>query len=301
MSGRALLERREREETRVMTDLQLAKSAGSQPRTPSQRTVRLCLILICGVAGCGRQHAEGGGASEQDIPPRIRVENGAVDPAMTTPSGDFHKVEAFQITTSPISVGQYRRCTAAGVCGQPASEASQCSVRPLIGLKGATHKIEGGDALPLTCVTAEQARTYCHWLGGDLVRADQWLLAARGGRPQRYAWGNEPIDLKKYPLTDSFGALGLSDEEAHRLRSFDIGAHPAGASPAGLQDVLLATSEWVAGVRGFPACDVSPESTCAIFGHTPARIQAALVLPKGSRDQAGVAATGAFRCAWSMQ
>ncbi|MEZ4221850.1 MAG: SUMF1/EgtB/PvdO family nonheme iron enzyme [Polyangiaceae bacterium] len=53
----------------------------------------------------------------------------------------------------------------------------------------------GDEALPVNCVTEEQARAACAAWGGSLPSEAQWEHAARGrGQGYRFVWGDAPFD-----------------------------------------------------------------------------------------------------------
>ncbi|MBX3261249.1 MAG: SUMF1/EgtB/PvdO family nonheme iron enzyme, partial [Labilithrix sp.] len=102
---------------------------------------------------------------------------------------DERSLEAFHITKFPITVKHYRQCVAAGACDAPALASYECGgAGEFTRLRGPTFNVPGGDELPVTCVTPEQAIGYCRWLGGTLPDPSQWLVAARGTSVRRYAW-----------------------------------------------------------------------------------------------------------------
>jgi formylglycine-generating enzyme required for sulfatase activity len=49
---------------------------------------------------------------------------------------------------------------------------------------------------PVITVTWWDAYAYASWLGRDLPTADEWEVAATGGKHQKYPWGDEPIASK---------------------------------------------------------------------------------------------------------
>jgi sulfatase modifying factor 1 len=92
----------------------------------------------------------------------------------------------FWITQSEITVSQYRQCVQAGVCTLPLS------------LDGCNWDQEGKDLHPINCVNWLQARTFAHWVGGELPSEAQWEYAGRSrGLDVIFPWGNDAPDCDK--------------------------------------------------------------------------------------------------------
>jgi formylglycine-generating enzyme required for sulfatase activity len=94
---------------------------------------------------------------------------------------------------------------------------------------------EGFGNKPVTWVSQEDARAYAQWAGKRLPREWEWQYAAQGGDENRmYPWGNswEAADV---PAPDKGRALTQPD---------DVDAHPAGASPYGVVDMVGNVWQW---------------------------------------------------------
>ena len=61
---------------------------------------------------------------------------------------------------------------------------------------GAAHSAPIDLNCPVITVTWWDAYAYAHWLGRELPTEDEWEIAASGGSPQKYPWGEE-FDAKK--------------------------------------------------------------------------------------------------------
>lgn len=196
------------------------------------------------------------------------------------------EVSDFTISARPISVAQARTCLELGVCSASTAECSN---------------EDGHDEDAALCVGVENARAYCEWSGGRLATIAEWLLAARGARPQRFAWGDEmptcehhpdaePLEPSLNPRDTSETACGVPLRRRYRL-----GRHPLARAASGLEDVLLAPSELVGGSQESPygPCQ-SDRPGCTLRGLLP-----------GANDGVRPAADGAhqmepyaFRCVW---
>ncbi|MDQ2712233.1 MAG: formylglycine-generating enzyme family protein, partial [Acidobacteriota bacterium] len=83
---------------------------------------------------------------------------------------------------------------------------------------------------PVTWVSIEDAREYAHWAGKRLPHEWEWQFAAQGNEQRIYPWGNEWNVLKHpAPLADKNRTLRPPD---------DVDAHPAGASPFAVMDLV---------------------------------------------------------------
>ena len=87
---------------------------------------------------------------------------------------------------------------------------------------------------PVTWVSIEDARAYAHWAGKRLPHEWEWQRAAQGDDGRTYPWGNT-WDPKAVPLSDQGRALRGPD---------DVDAHPSGASPLGVMDMVGNVWEW---------------------------------------------------------
>jgi formylglycine-generating enzyme required for sulfatase activity len=87
---------------------------------------------------------------------------------------------------------------------------------------------------PVTWVSIEDARAYAHWAGKRLPHEWEWQSAAQGNDGRTYPWGNT-WDPKAVPLPDQERTLRGPD---------DVDAHPAGASPFGVMDLVGNVWQW---------------------------------------------------------
>jgi iron(II)-dependent oxidoreductase len=88
---------------------------------------------------------------------------------------------------------------------------------------------------PVTWVSLEDARAYAKWVGKRLPREWEWQYAAQGGNDNRvYPWGNE-WSAANVPTPDQGRLLTQPD---------DVDAHPAGASPLGVMDLVGNVWQW---------------------------------------------------------
>lgn len=112
----------------------------------------------------------------------------------------------FEIDQFPVTNARHRACVATGVCGQVQVE-------------------EANDPLysdyPIRGVSWYDAVAYCEWVGKRLPTEMEWEKTARGTDERIYPWGNTWNAEFATPFTSS------------------IGRHPQGASPYGVQDMVV--------------------------------------------------------------
>jgi formylglycine-generating enzyme required for sulfatase activity len=81
---------------------------------------------------------------------------------------------------------------------------------------------------PVVWVSVEDARAYAKWAGKRLPHEWEWQLAAQGKDGYTYPWGN----------TWDRGAVPTVDTGRTMAAPADVDAHPKGASPFGVQDLV---------------------------------------------------------------
>lgn len=99
--------------------------------------------------------------------------------------------------------------------------------------KNGTYPQGWGDK-PVTWVSLQDARAYAKWAGKRLPHEWEWQYAAQGKEGRLYPWGNE------------WSAAAVpSPDKGRLLRGPDnANAHPAGASPFGVMDLVGNVWQW---------------------------------------------------------
>jgi iron(II)-dependent oxidoreductase len=88
---------------------------------------------------------------------------------------------------------------------------------------------------PVVWVALEDARAYAAWAGKRLPHDWEWQYAAQGTDGRRYPWGND-ADPSRMPTTNRGRTLRAPD---------DVDAHPDGASPFGVLDLVGNVWQWM--------------------------------------------------------
>jgi formylglycine-generating enzyme required for sulfatase activity len=88
---------------------------------------------------------------------------------------------------------------------------------------------------PVTHLNRSDARAYAGWLGKRLPTEEEWEKAARGVDGRMFPWGNvfdpNACHWNRDPLVPESGTAPVT-------------AHPSGASPYGVQDMVGNAAEW---------------------------------------------------------
>ncbi len=92
----------------------------------------------------------------------------------------------------------------------------------------------GWENKPVTWVSQEDARAYASWAGKRLPHEWEWQYAAQGTDTRLYPWGNE-WDDSAVPLPDKSRTMRGPDP---------VDAHPKGASPFGVMDMVGNVWQW---------------------------------------------------------
>ena len=118
--------------------------------------------------------------------------------------------------------------------------------------KGGTYP-EGWASKPVTWVSLEDAREYAKWAGKRLPHEWEWQYAAQGTDGRRFPWGNcdwlAPF-LSGGPLACPWQSdpkdapAPIPDKGRVMLAASDVDAHPNGASPFGVMDMVGNVWQW---------------------------------------------------------
>lgn len=141
-------------------------------------------------------------------------------------------VQNFLISTTEITVSQYKKCVETGVCEIPATF-DQCNWSD-----GLNSDL---DSHPINCIDWRQARIFAKWVGGDLPTEAQWeYVATSQGLMIKHPWGNTEATCDLAIMNDSVLGLGCQNE-----RTWPVCSKTNGNSRQGLCDLSGNVSEWV--------------------------------------------------------
>jgi formylglycine-generating enzyme required for sulfatase activity len=136
-------------------------------------------------------------------------------------------VKAFWIDKYPVTNAQYKAfLNATGY--SPADK-----INFLRDWKGGTYPA-GWANKPVTWVSREDAQAYATWAGKRLPNEWEWQYAAQGADGWLYPWGNDWA-ADAVPASDTGRTMRGPD---------DVTAHPRGASPFGVMDMVGNVWQW---------------------------------------------------------
>jgi formylglycine-generating enzyme required for sulfatase activity len=92
----------------------------------------------------------------------------------------------------------------------------------------------GWDKRPVTWVALEDARAYAKWAGKRLPHEWEWQYAAQGTDGRPYPWGTKWDE----------SAVPTQQHGRDLLGASDVDAHPTGASPFGVMDMIGNVWQW---------------------------------------------------------
>ncbi|GAA1771993.1 SUMF1/EgtB/PvdO family nonheme iron enzyme [Luedemannella helvata] len=169
-------------------------------------------------------------APDDTLPARIV---GEIDgrPMVLVPAGVFLcgpgkepvRLAAFYIDVHPVTVGDFARFVRQ-TGHRPPGAAPQPYLEP------------PSDDHPVTRVSWQDAVDYASWAGKRLPTVREWEKAARGPGGNRYPWGDREINR------------GANTWESFAGGTTPVTAHPEGASPYGVLDLVGNVWEWTATV-----------------------------------------------------
>ncbi len=136
-------------------------------------------------------------------------------------------IPAFWIDRCPVTNAEYKRFLGA-THYHPADDHNF-----LKDWKNGTYP-SGWDQKPVTWVSLADARAYAKWAGKRLPHEWEWQYAAQGTDGRVYPWGNAWAD----------DAVPKPDTGRDMAPASDVSAHPKGASPFGVMDLIGNVWQW---------------------------------------------------------
>ncbi len=138
------------------------------------------------------------------------------------------RLSAYWLDRTEVTVRAYRRCAAMGRC------------RPIAYRAGA-RRFDKPD-YPVSLVSWDDARAYCHFRGARLPTEAEWERAARGIARRRFPWGT-----LYNSHASNHGRLSWSPTDARDgfAELAPVGSFPAGRTPDGFLDLAGNVAEWV--------------------------------------------------------
>jgi sulfatase modifying factor 1 len=188
-------------------------------------------------------------------------------------------LSGFFLDRTEVTVADYFVCVRLGRCKAPPYE------------QGARRFQRAN--FPVTLVTWDEARNFCHFRGARLPREAEFERAARGQTGRRFPWG----DFANGHLANH-GRLGLDTSDAGDGFSelAPVGSFRAGRTPDGFLDLAGNAAEWV---EDLYATQYSEQDAVDPTGPDPANATSARIARGGGFDSPMAWLRGAARVALS--
>jgi len=156
-----------------------------------------------------------------DVPRNYNSAIGRHDPRERWPGQPprYAESSAFWVDLHEVTRSAYATCVAAGDCSEAVCPDGADPVEKF--------SDDAAALVPQTCVTHEQAETFCRTRGGRLPTEVEWEYAARGPDARIYPWGND--------MRDEYTAMLLP-----------ISGSPGDVSYFGIRNMGTNAVEWVA-------------------------------------------------------
>jgi len=151
----------------------------------------------------------------------------------------------YSIDSQEVTNTKWQACVKAGKCVAP--DYKNCKVYTnqgfQVSMRVPKHLHE--DSMPVSCVTREEAQSYCDFAGGALPTEDQWEKAARGTKGNLFPWGDnwDPI-AANWGESDVVRTSVVGRIDGHAWAS-PPSSYESGRSPGGAYDMAGNVAEWV--------------------------------------------------------
>jgi formylglycine-generating enzyme required for sulfatase activity len=112
---------------------------------------------------------------------------------------------------------------------------------------------DGWGNKPVTWISLEDARAYAKWAGKRLPHEWEWQYAAQGNDGRTFPWGNcefaaslvsSPSQPCPLLSNGDESSTPMPDQGGFMLPASDVDAHPKGASPFGVMDMVGNVWQW---------------------------------------------------------
>ena len=150
----------------------------------------------------------------------------------------YSKPAKLEFTKSEVTLGQFKKCMAAGNCKnknrKTKSENKYCN-----------WGYSDRDDHPMNCVDWYGAKDFCDWAGGRLPTEEEWFAEASNNKSREYPWGNQTVTCDYAIWGD-----GSNTDGCGKNSTWPVCSKPAGNSVSGLCDMSGNVWEWTSSSEG---------------------------------------------------
>lgn len=244
----------------------------------------------------GRAGSAGSNAASDIATVAVEGATVAIGVVDRRPMGDAD-IGSFRINKHPVTVGEYLACDE---CGEPKLTRGGCDHERYVPLgpcfPADTNTYFGNNKnVPVTCLSPEQMAKYCASIGGEVATLGQWLLAARGKNVAAYPWGSSAPTKTQHPYGEPLTCV-------EEVEPFEVGNHPEGAGPSGMEDILVPPAEFALREPGVGDQSADRFVNSNVFEKPRGGVhRISYWIPEEHPDSAGSAPMpeASFRCVWS--
>lgn len=157
---------------------------------------------------------------------------------------------AFQLDEAEVSNAQWAACVEAKAC--PAIHYEGCANRTVRGLVPFLRVSQAlkEPAMPVVCVTRDEAAKLCAWRGGRLPTHAEWEKAARGKDGFLFPWGPDWRPEAGNWAEQDLAKANISGKLDGHAETAPVVSMAEGRSPFGAYHMAGNAAEWVAAEPG---------------------------------------------------
>ena len=136
-------------------------------------------------------------------------------------------------TKTEITLGEYKKCAAAGVCEEKNHQTKNAN-------KNCIWGYSDRDDHPMNCVSWYGAKQFCEWIGGRLPTEEEWYAEASNSGDREWAWG----DSLEFNCDHTIWGDGNETDGCGIDSTWPVCSKTRGNSVSGLCDMTGNVWEW---------------------------------------------------------
>jgi formylglycine-generating enzyme required for sulfatase activity len=182
---------------------------------------------------------------------------------------DGHAIPTLSFKQTEVTVAEYRACYGRGACTRP-DTGDWCNWSRFRGER---------EQHPINCVSWNQARDYCAWVGGRVPSEAEWMWAAQGREAARpYPWGRAKPSCARAVMAERESGCGTG-------ATWPVASKPRGVSRDGLHDMAGNVFEWTSTVEHGGCGDTAVVKGGSTFVRNPRYLRVDFGISSGLESQ----------------